>query len=227
MRLSPQRHTLAVLRTVIGITQKEMAALLECSVPTVQAVELGKLKLSDRLGERVREQTHISLQWLLDNNVGQPPVGDGGKPYTKAIFEEVQSRIRNPAPDPIDITAAHCFFHSIVRQLAASLVSAYENNKLALCQYRLMTSNQHLFEEFGESASLLAATDKDGKRAVENVRLQFILHISKICDQRLALAASSLASKRKAESSGARSQHLEKSESIRRKGKSGAIKSRT
>lgn len=49
MRISPQRHTLAVLRTVIGITQKEMAGILECSVPTVQAIELGKLKMSLKL----------------------------------------------------------------------------------------------------------------------------------------------------------------------------------
>ena len=49
MRLSPQRHTLAVLRTVIGITQKEMAEILECSTATVQAIELGKLKMSMKL----------------------------------------------------------------------------------------------------------------------------------------------------------------------------------
>ena len=41
MRLSPQRHTLAVLRILLNLTQKEMAEIAGCSRPTIQAVELG------------------------------------------------------------------------------------------------------------------------------------------------------------------------------------------
>ena len=59
MRPSPQRHTLAVLRTLIGLTQKEMAQLLDCSTPTIQAIELGKLKLSLDLAQRVQFQTGV------------------------------------------------------------------------------------------------------------------------------------------------------------------------
>ena len=51
MRISPQRHTLAVLRTVIGITQKEMAEILACPVSTIKsrlytALELLKAELA-------------------------------------------------------------------------------------------------------------------------------------------------------------------------------------
>ena len=63
MRPSPQRHPLAVLRTLIGFTQKELAQILECSTPTVQAVELGKLKLSLDLAQRVYFQTGVSTEW--------------------------------------------------------------------------------------------------------------------------------------------------------------------
>jgi len=84
MRPSPQRHTLAVLRTIIGITQKEMAAILECSTPTIQAVELGKLNLSSGLAQRVAFQTGISVEWLLANDINKPPVSARGDSYTKA-----------------------------------------------------------------------------------------------------------------------------------------------
>src|SRR5213082_2643402 len=96
MRPSPQRHTLAVLRTLIGFTQKEMAAILGCSVPTIQAVELGKLKLSTDLAQRVHFQTGVSPEWLLATDVSKPPVSSHGKPYTKALFEEMQAALLSP-----------------------------------------------------------------------------------------------------------------------------------
>ena len=91
MRPSPQRHTLAVLRNISGMTQKEMAAILECSTPTIQAVELGRLNLSDKLAGLVSHKTGINLAWLLTNDVNQPPVDVDGAPYTKALFEDYQA----------------------------------------------------------------------------------------------------------------------------------------
>src|SRR5688572_11713846 len=177
MRPSPLRHTLAVLRQILGLGQKEMAALIGCSRPTIQAIELGKLKLSDKLGDRIREQTHISLLWLMKNDVHEPPISTHEKPYTKAIFEEVQSRLRNPTPRVDDLSDAANYFGAVVSQIAATLVSAYEQNKLALCQYRLMTYNQHLFDDFGESEKFLNAIRKSSANTFENIRTQFIVHI--------------------------------------------------
>src|SRR5258706_8726965 len=105
MRPSPQRHTLAVLRTLIGFTQKEMAQILECSTATVQAVELGKLKLSLDLAERVHFQTGISTEWLLADDVSQPPVSVRGKPYTKAVFEEMRAALLSPKKTGIGAVA--------------------------------------------------------------------------------------------------------------------------
>src|SRR5437867_8537482 len=96
MRPSPQRHTLAVLRTLIGLTQKELAQILDCSVPTVQAVELGKLKLSMDLAQRVNFQTAIDTEWLVTDDVSQPPVSGQGKPYTKSLFENRQAALLSP-----------------------------------------------------------------------------------------------------------------------------------
>ena len=91
MRVSPQSHTLAVLRSLIGLTQKEMAVVLHCSTPTIQAIELGRLKLSEKLAGMVSLKTGINLAWLLKNDVNQPPIDIKGKAYTKETFEQFQS----------------------------------------------------------------------------------------------------------------------------------------
>lgn len=87
MRLSPLRHSLAVLRSFLGLTQKEMADLVECSTPTIQAIELGKLKLSEKLGVTLAAKTGVSLDWLMRNDVTAPIVDPRGEPYTKESFE--------------------------------------------------------------------------------------------------------------------------------------------
>src|ERR1039458_7132622 len=99
MRLSPQRHTLAVLRTVIGITQKEMAEILECSTATVQAIELGKLKMSMKLAGDLFHQTSINLDWLMNDDVSKPPVDYEDNPYTRESFEVTQAALFAPPQD--------------------------------------------------------------------------------------------------------------------------------
>jgi len=51
---------------LLGLGQKEMASLLNCSRPTIQAIELGKLKMSERLAQEAAQATGVSLMWLLN-----------------------------------------------------------------------------------------------------------------------------------------------------------------
>jgi transcriptional regulator with XRE-family HTH domain len=95
MRPSPLRHPLAVLRQIIGISQKELANLVGKSAATVQAIELGKLALSEELARKISLETGISMKWLLDGDPSGPPVGDfNNRPtfekepsFSKAVFE--------------------------------------------------------------------------------------------------------------------------------------------
>src|SRR5437016_1699680 len=136
MRPSPQRHTLAVLRTVIGLTQKDLARILDCSVPTVQAVELGKLNLSMALAQRVHFQTCISTEWLLADDVSQPPVTEQGQPYTKARFEQVQAALLSPKKAGIDALSEHWktreMFVKNVKLLAILYTEAYKRGKVPI-----------------------------------------------------------------------------------------------
>jgi DNA-binding XRE family transcriptional regulator len=73
MKPSPLKHPLAVLRKIIGLGQKELAALVGCSTETIQAIELKKLKLSEELSGKIAEQTGVSAEWLWHADVNVPP----------------------------------------------------------------------------------------------------------------------------------------------------------
>jgi len=149
MRISPQRHTLAVLRNISGLTQKEMASILECSTPTVQAVELGKLNLSDKLAGLVSHKTGINLAWLLSNDVNQPPVDVDGAPYTKALFEDYQALgLQQKHPDLGALQALHSLTMN-VRRLCAIYYRAYKKDDSALCAYKLAKAFDDMEKHFG------------------------------------------------------------------------------
>lgn len=73
MRISPLRHPLAILRITIGLTQKQMAELVQRSARTIQAIELGQLPLSEDLALVVAQATGIDAGWLLEKNPATPP----------------------------------------------------------------------------------------------------------------------------------------------------------
>jgi transcriptional regulator with XRE-family HTH domain len=78
MKPSPLRHPLAILRTMIGLNQTEMADLCGCSSQSIQSVELLRMRLSGKLATKISKATGISLEWLMDGNCEAPP--------TKAAF---------------------------------------------------------------------------------------------------------------------------------------------
>src|SRR5260221_3893896 len=151
MRISPQRHTLAVLRTVIGITQKEMADILECSVPTVQAIELGKLKLSMKLAGNLFNQTSVDLDWLMNDDVTKPPIDYEGDLYTLEAFEATQAALFAPPEDSSDVRRnlfyARAAFRNCVEQLAILYTHAYKEDRVQMCDYKVSNVLDELLDE--------------------------------------------------------------------------------
>lgn len=160
MRPSPQRHTLAVLRTLIGFTQKELAQILECSTATIQAVELGKLKLSLDLAQRVHFQTGVSTEWLLADDVNQPPVTGQGKPYTKAYFEKMQTALISPKPTGVDALAelwrTWSMYIKHVRVLSILYAEAYKRGKVPHVFYKAMMATKEQFVKIVGEDSVVA-----------------------------------------------------------------------
>lgn len=96
-RPSSLRHPLAVLRKILEMSQQDFAELVNCSVATIQSVELGRLRLSLALAERIRDATGISVNWLIRGNPSDPPetdplLFDPPTLYTKEHFEKTQQR---------------------------------------------------------------------------------------------------------------------------------------
>ena len=148
MRLSNQSHTLAVLRLRAGLTQKEMAAVLHCSAPTIQAVELGRLKLSEKLAGLASLRTGINLAWLLENDVTKPPVDIKGRPYTKAIFEEYQAIADIKKVPPVENDLALLCRDQTLNRLHGLLLRAFQDNNTELCAYKVSKAFDELEKQF-------------------------------------------------------------------------------
>ncbi|MEI6197757.1 MAG: helix-turn-helix transcriptional regulator, partial [Verrucomicrobiota bacterium] len=95
MQRSPLLHPLAILRKIIGLTQKEMGDLVNRAARTIQSIELNKLPLTEELALRIAEATGVDEAWLF---AGDPSVlpekgvtlvnaGRGDGEYTKADYE--------------------------------------------------------------------------------------------------------------------------------------------
>jgi transcriptional regulator with XRE-family HTH domain len=75
-----------VLREILGLTQKQLGQLIGSSRPTIQAIELGQLRLSDHIAHRISEKTGISVHWLKANDLGRRPVNRWRQRYTRKDF---------------------------------------------------------------------------------------------------------------------------------------------
>ena len=114
MRNSPLRHPLAILRTTIGLTQKEMGGLVDRAARTIQSIELGHLPLSEDLAMRLAHATGVDAGWLLEGNPDVPPrrgsftIGMGVDPqgYTRETFEYYRAYVESPVASPEETQAA-------------------------------------------------------------------------------------------------------------------------
>lgn len=149
MRPSPHRHTLAVLRTFLGLTQKEMANILGCSTPTIQAIELKKLPLSDKLADRIRYETGIDLAWLLGGNPSAPMIGLANTPYTKETFEICQASSTRRGSTPGDPHGVETLLSSALVQIQTMILESYDRDKLDLFSFKLQQALQELRKELG------------------------------------------------------------------------------
>jgi transcriptional regulator with XRE-family HTH domain len=166
------KHTLAVLRRTIGLEQKEMAELLGCSPATIQAVEYGKLKLSESLASRIRHETGVDLEWLLSNDVSKPiPTAEPfGEPYSKARYEKHRARgERKLGEAPTDRLFAYMVLQTAIAQFAAVAASALDTQKdLGLFSFKAHHFIKELRQEFGENTRIAEKGKPELDRALKS-----------------------------------------------------------
>lgn len=144
------KHVLAVLRRILGLKQKEMANLVGCSTATIQAVEYGKLVLSEKLAVEVQQQTGVDLEWLLSNDVSKPVVNPVGDPYTKELFTQRQAFLKSSVGD-LETNGVTIRFEvsRLVARLACGACAAIKAKKVALFAYKCGRALEDLQKEFG------------------------------------------------------------------------------
>lgn len=176
MRPSPQRHTLAVLRTFLGLTQKEMAEIAERSRPTIQAIELGKLKLSFDLAHQIHMKTAISHHWLLNDDVTKPLLGDDGMPYTKAAFDTRRALLLAPARTDADacleLWDVWSMFARHIRIVFVLYTEAYKQGKVPMAAYKSMMATIKVMKDTFDIDSTLiekVMADADGDTGPEEL----------------------------------------------------------
>jgi transcriptional regulator with XRE-family HTH domain len=114
MRPSPLAHPLAVLRTTIGLTQKQMGALVDRAARTIQSIELGKLPLTEELALRLAEATGVDEAWLFAGDPQAPlrkgmallQAGRGRGAYTKEDYEYHRACLETPIVTKDQLAAA-------------------------------------------------------------------------------------------------------------------------
>ena len=156
MRTSPLKHPLAVLRVFLGLGQKELANMLDCSVSAIQRIELCAMPLSEKLASRIQYETGVSLQWLLDGDPKADIVDSFGRPYMKQIYEWLRAyRTKLPESMPdlykgnIRATIGRLLFE--VEEIA---LSAYNRGEFDLMAYKMREAHREVQKQFGPSGSV-------------------------------------------------------------------------
>ncbi len=156
MRPSLGKSCLAVLRSIVGLTQGQLAELADVSRPTIQAIELGKLTLSRRLAEKISLHTGVSMRWLLNNRYKVLPTceREPARPYTNQIFEWTRAEIEDPRTEPGDCLHQYKTLETVFWQLGTMLLKAYRDKKTVYFQHKLRLFLEDLVKEFPQAADV-------------------------------------------------------------------------
>jgi hypothetical protein len=138
-----------------------MADLVECSRPTIQAIELAKLPLSEKLATRIEHETGISLEWLLANDPGKPPVDWINMPYTQRTYDQHQASKNRSSSDPNDFYYMQGTMALALAEICNMLLESYKTGRLDLCGFKLKQTLGDLRKELGigERSVLKSAAD--------------------------------------------------------------------
>jgi len=158
MRTSSKKTTVAVLRSIIGIKDLEMAELLKCSPATIHSLELGRLRLSEAMAIKIFHETGISYEWLVEGNPKKRPRDATGRPYTKASFEFAQAtKVRRDCVSDFSFVTD---FLGLAIRLRSFLAEANRRKGFCIAYYKVERFLSAVAKEYAEQESRTAVTDR-------------------------------------------------------------------
>ncbi|HKQ38507.1 MAG TPA: hypothetical protein VJ063_10550 [Verrucomicrobiae bacterium] len=153
MRISPLNHPVAVLRTEIGLGQKDFGQLVGRSWRAIQSVELGTLPLSAGLAERICEETGVGFQWLMNGDPDAPIVTDVGLRWKRELYFDAQGKKLLPGTG-LGSHYASDLFNLALAQVCAAAVAAAQSPTLRTYGWKLSNAIDKAMEELPEYEKL-------------------------------------------------------------------------
>jgi len=142
--------------------QKRFAELIGCSVHTLQSIETGRLKLSQKLAHRIARETGVAVDWLVGKPPKAPIVGelrivkrrdgtgtlDVRPPYKFQYYEQAQaSKIKPDEYLAEDLSAVYLDHYAPI--LRAILFSAHKQRCLNVALWKISNFLSDCEKQFG------------------------------------------------------------------------------
>jgi DNA-binding XRE family transcriptional regulator len=155
--------TIRKLREITTYDQIGFASTVGCSYSTIQSLELGRLKLSTKMADQIRQVTGINLEWLFgDKNPkakvpqiwkGDAPIDEFQKPYTRETFKRRQSRfVLGKKGDVLNINDQIWMRRAcldVVTRYLKTMKKSIEQGEWHLAFYKLNQSLIEVEKEYG------------------------------------------------------------------------------
>jgi transcriptional regulator with XRE-family HTH domain len=173
--------TVAVLRTMLGLSIDEFGELIGKAPSTIKSLESGRLALSHDTAIEISLQTGVALEWLLNGNPKKSPVvitspNGAQEPYSKEHFERIQAKRQKPAP----LTAPEDRIWPALVNVTDWLSvyhHAVDTGKADLVRYLMQKFLDDLVTRFGkDDAAFLEANTKTRIVTARGSQLEFIRH---------------------------------------------------
>lgn len=174
MRPSSCKNTVTVTRSVAGLTMQQLAGILGCSRTSLQQIELGRLKLSKQMAEKISLHTGVGMNWLLANQHQVRPVcqRDPKEPYTRKVFQESRAEVSKPRTHPLDVRALENVLAITYHELSAAAEEAYRTGRIIYFYYQLREFLGELQKQWPTTCKLQASPDVAQTAKVFHQRLE-------------------------------------------------------
>lgn len=161
MRSLSKNNPVRIIRGICHLTQAELAKLIGCARLTVLTLESGRLKLSEKMAERISLHTGVSKTWLLSNDHKRDPIceRDPQKPYTIDVFMMTRAEVSNPRLHPLDVRHIENVLASAYARLSDAARQAYSADKIVYFYYLLREFLSQVDDRWPDSGELARIMD--------------------------------------------------------------------
>ncbi len=146
MRSSPLKHPVAILRTTLGLGQKEFGYLVGRAWRTIQSIELGNLPLSTKLAERISDETGVSFDWLMKGDPDAPIMAEHGRAWRRDAYFDAQGRKLLPGT-VLGQHYATDLLNLALAKVCAAIIAAAESKNIRSHTWRILNGIDKAMED--------------------------------------------------------------------------------